>query len=55
MRTTFRGQLILGLIETARAENLPYVYLGYWIGAARKMSYKADFKPHQKLGPHGWE
>lgn len=48
-------QTIISLIATARAENLPYVYLGYWINAARKMAYKAQFRPVQRLGPHGWE
>jgi leucyl-tRNA---protein transferase len=48
-------QLILSLIGEAQRENLPYVYLGYWIEASRKMSYKARFQPLQALGPQGWD
>lgn len=46
--------LILQLVEEARAEHMPYVYLGYWIGDSRKMSYKARFRPLESLGRDGW-
>ncbi|MGQ9369952.1 arginyltransferase [Azospirillum sp. A39] len=46
--------LILALVERARAEGLPYVYLGYWIAQSRKMAYKARFRPLEALGPDGW-
>ncbi len=46
--------MILGLIERARAEGLPYVYLGYWISQSRKMAYKARFRPLEALGRDGW-
>lgn len=48
-------QLILLLIEEARRAGLSYVYLGYWIAASRKMSYKGRFRPLQALGPQGWD
>ncbi|MGB4102312.1 MAG: arginyltransferase [Alphaproteobacteria bacterium] len=48
-------QTIISLIGAAQAENLSYIYMGYWIKAARKMAYKVQFRPVQKLGPHGWE
>jgi len=48
-------QLVLSLIDLMRSENLPYVYLGYWIAASRKMAYKAKFQPLQALTPQGWE
>jgi arginine-tRNA-protein transferase len=48
-------QLILTLIETMRRDGKPYVYLGYWIAAARKMAYKNRFQPLQALGPNGWD
>jgi arginine-tRNA-protein transferase len=48
-------QLIQTLIEEAKRQGLPYVYLGYWIAASRKMAYKARFQPMQALGPQGWE
>ncbi len=47
--------MVLWLIETARAEALPHVYLGYWIAEAPKMSYKARFRPLEALGETGWK
>lgn len=35
--------IILDHIEIARAANLPYVYLGYWVPGSPKMAYKASF------------
>ncbi|MBK4217068.1 arginyltransferase [Paracoccus caeni] len=35
--------IILDHIEIARAANLPYIYLGYWVPGSRKMDYKARF------------
>ena len=46
--------MILSLLERARAEGLPYVYLGYWIEQSRKMAYKAKFRPLEALGRDGW-
>lgn len=46
--------MILGLIARARAEGMPYVYLGYWIAQSRKMAYKARFRPLEALGRDGW-
>jgi arginine-tRNA-protein transferase len=45
---------ILWLIERARAQGLPWVYLGYWIADSRKMAYKTRFRPLEALGPAGW-
>ena len=47
--------MVLWLIETARADALPHVYLGYWIAAAPKMSYTARFRPLDALGDTGWK
>ena len=45
---------ILWLIERARAEGLPYVYLGYWVPESRKMAYKARFRPCEVLMGGTW-
>lgn len=45
---------ILMQIEEARRRGLNWLYLGYWIAASRKMSYKARFRPFEMLGTDGW-
>lgn len=47
--------IILRLVEQARAEARPYVYLGYWIAGSRKMAYKTRFEPLERLTGNGWE
>ena len=37
--------VILWQIERARAMNLPYLFLGYWIKNCAKMQYKSSFRP----------
>ena len=46
--------VILEHIARARAEGLPYIYLGYWIDGSARMAYKARFRPLEALGPDGW-
>ncbi len=46
--------MILEHIAAARAQGLPYVYLGYWIAGSRKMAYKAKFTPQEHLTADGW-
>jgi leucyl-tRNA---protein transferase len=46
---------ILKQVERARAQGLPYVYLGYWVEGSPKMDYKRRFKPLEVLEPGGWK
>lgn len=46
--------LILDHIDRAARANQPYVYLGYYVEDSPKMSYKARFRPLERLGPNGW-
>lgn len=45
---------ILFLIEWAKSQGLPFVYLGYWIRNCQKMSYKVEYKPFQVLVNNNW-
>jgi arginine-tRNA-protein transferase len=38
----------------ARELGLPYLYLGYWIKDSKKMAYKQNFKPLEKLIDGEW-
>lgn len=46
--------MILDHIEKARAFGLPHLYLGYWVEGSRKMSYKGNYLPQERLGMDGW-
>jgi arginine-tRNA-protein transferase len=46
--------MILDQIKRAARMQLPYLYLGYWIKGSRKMSYKANFQPQERLTADGW-
>lgn len=46
--------MILDHIALAIELGLPYVYLGYWVQGSRKMDYKTDFQPLEKLTADGW-
>jgi arginine-tRNA-protein transferase len=53
-RDSLGAYIILDHIERAKAENLPFVYLGYWVQGSPKMDYKAQYKPLEVLEPEGW-
>ncbi len=46
--------MILWLMDQARSAGLDYLYLGYWIGGSRKMSYKENFQPLEHYTKNGW-
>ncbi|NKB20892.1 MAG: arginyltransferase [Alphaproteobacteria bacterium] len=46
--------MVLWLIKQAAENDLPHVYLGYWIEESPKMAYKARFRPLEGLTPQGW-
>lgn len=47
--------MILDHVRAARALDLEYVYLGYWVRGSQKMDYKIRFAPLEALTSNGWE
>jgi arginine-tRNA-protein transferase len=47
--------MVLWMVKRAAEQELPFVYLGYWIEQSPKMAYKARFRPLEGLGPDGWD
>ncbi|ABR89277.1 arginine-tRNA-protein transferase [Janthinobacterium sp. Marseille] len=45
---------ILWQIAQAKALQMPYIYLGYWIKESPKMSYKTNFQPLEALQQGEW-
>lgn len=45
---------VLWLIQQTRALGLKHLYLGYWIEACRKMTYKTRFKPCELFLSSEW-
>jgi arginyl-tRNA--protein-N-Asp/Glu arginylyltransferase len=44
---------VLWLVQEARRRGLPFLYLGYRVAGSRRMRYKADFRPHERLEADG--
>lgn len=47
--------IILDHIRRAAEEELPYVYLGYWVKQSPRMQYKVRYRPLERLTRQGWE
>lgn len=45
---------IMTMVDLAVKNNIPYVYLGYWIEQPSKMTYKSKFKPLQGYIDKRW-
>jgi arginyl-tRNA--protein-N-Asp/Glu arginylyltransferase len=45
---------IMQQIHRAKLNELPYVYLGYWIKQCSKMAYKDKFRPFEYFDGHRW-
>jgi len=46
---------VLWQIQQCAANQLPHLYLGYWIRDCRKMSYKVRFRPTEGLIEGAWQ
>lgn len=46
---------ILSQIDQAKAQRLPWVYLGYWVPGSAKMDYKKRFQPLEVLSNGNWQ
>ena len=53
--TGFGTYGILWQINQCLVNDLPYLYMGYWIRDCQKMSYKAHFKPIEGLIEGKWQ
>lgn len=52
---SFGTYSILWQIAQCEANNLPYLYLGYWIRDSRKMAYKTNFRPIEGFINGEWQ
>lgn len=46
---------VLRLIQLCRSAQLPWLYLGYFVDGCRKMQYKAEYRPQQRLISRQWQ
>lgn len=53
-RASYGVYTILSQIDLAEKAGLDYLYLGYWIKACQKMSYKIDYRPVELFVKDHW-
>lgn len=53
-RASYGTYAVLWQIIQCQYNNLPYLYLGYWIAESDKMAYKARFQPMDMLDNGHW-
>lgn len=53
-RASYGVYTILSQIELAKQAGFDYLYLGYWIKACQKMSYKVDYRPIELFINNRW-
>ena len=54
-RTGLGNYIILDHIRRAAGEDLPFVYLGYWVDGSARMQYKVRYRPLERLTRDGWQ
>jgi len=54
LKASYGTYSIIWLADWAKNLNLPYLYLGYWIEASKKMFYKQAFMPQERLVDGEW-
>ena len=54
-RAGLGNYIILDHIRRAAEQELPYVYLGYWVQGSDRMQYKVRYRPLERLSRGGWE
>jgi arginine-tRNA-protein transferase len=53
-RRSLGSFIVLDNLIQAAMNELPHVYLGYWVPGSEKMTYKLRFSPLEILRPNGW-
>ena len=46
---------VLFAIDETRRRDLPWLYLGYWVSGCRKMDYKREYLPQERLIDGHWQ
>ena len=46
---------VLFAIDEAARRGLPWLYLGYWVSGCRKMDYKREYLPQERLVDGEWQ